>query len=86
MSTSVIGGSGLRLLDACLHDLSYAKYLLASKRAQDLDIRTKVNWKDSSSGNSILHFLVFSDLDASVDLLLAHGASPNIKNKVRPHD
>lgn len=76
------GNSGLRLLDACFDDIGYARYLLHSKRAQDLEIRTKVNWKEYPSGNSILHFLVYSDLDQAVKLLLEHKADANIKNRV----
>lgn len=76
------GNAGLRLLDACLDDVQYARYLLTSKRAHDLEIRRKVNWKDPQSGNSILHLMAYSDLDDAADLLLSHGAQPNIKNKV----
>ena len=77
------GNAGLRLLDACLDDVQYARYLLTSKRAHDLEIRRKVNWKDPQSGNSILHLMAFSDLDDATELLLSHGAQPNIKNKVQ---
>lgn len=81
METS-LGNAGLRLLDACLDDVQYARYLLSSKRAYDLEIKRKVNWKDPQSGNSILHLLAYSDLDEATDLLLSHGAEPNAKNKV----
>ena len=80
---SASGNAGLRLLDACLDDVQYARYLLTSKRAHDLEIRRKVNWKDPHSGNSILHLMAFSDLDDATELLLSHGAQPNIKNKVQ---
>lgn len=82
MSSNGLNNAGLKLLDACLNDHSYAKYLLGSKRAEDLDIRTKINWRDLESGNCILHFVVYSDLDTTVELLLNHGADPNNRNKV----
>jgi ankyrin repeat protein len=66
---------GLDLLDACIDDISYAKYLLKNG-SQSL------NWKDSLSGISILHTLVYNDLWQSALLLLEFGADPNIYNKV----
>jgi hypothetical protein len=73
---------GLRLLDACIEDLAYARYLLNSKRPEDQEIRNKVNWKDFPSGNSLLHYLVYSDLDAAVKLLIEYQVDLNITNKV----
>lgn len=77
-----VSNSGLRLLDACFDDVGYARYLLKSKRAQDLDIRTKVNWKDHHYGVSILHALCYADNHAAVKLLVEHNADVNITNKV----
>ena len=84
-ATPTAGGSnaGLRLLDACLDDLGYARYLLKSKRPQDFEIRTKVNWRDLTTGNSILHSLVYTDLEPALHLLLEHNADPNIRNRVK---
>lgn len=65
---------GLELLDSCLDDIAYARMLL-TKNTHD------VNWKDDA-GNSILHTLVYNELCKPAQLLLKHGADPNIANKV----
>ena len=73
---------GLRLLDACFDDVGYARYLLDSKLPGDRAIKTKVNWRDQQTGVSILHLLVYSELEAAVSLLVAYKADVNIRNKV----
>ncbi len=67
--------NGLELLDACLDDLAFARTLVTKDTSY-------VDWKDSETGASILHSLVYNELDKPVRLLLKHGANPNITNKV----
>ena len=67
--------NGLELLDACLDDLAFARILVVKDS-------NHVDWKDSDTGISILHSLVYNELDKPVRLLLKHGANPNITNKV----
>lgn len=74
--------AGLRLLDALLDDVAYARYLLHSKLPEDQVLKTKINWKDQHSGVSLLHIMVYSDLVPPVKLLLSYNAEVNIKNKV----
>lgn len=79
--TSGGNNAGLKLLDALMDDVAYARYLLHSKLPNDQQIKTKINWKDQHSGVSLLHVLVYSDLIAPVKLLLSHKVDVNIKNK-----
>jgi hypothetical protein len=77
------GNAGLRLLDALFDDIGYARYLLLSKKPQDSMIKRKIDWKDQTTGASLLHIMCYSDLNSAVKLLLQNGANPNIRNKVR---
>lgn len=67
--------NGLELLDACIDDIAYARYLLHIGNSN-------VNWKETESGNSILHILAYTDSIVQMKLLIDHGADINIRNKV----
>lgn len=69
---------GEQLLDACLHDLKQAEWIISHHNRD----RNLLNWQDLQCKNSILHILVYQNLYESVELLLNSGANPNITNKV----
>ena len=67
---------GLELLDACVDDIGYARYLLNQGNRN-------FNWKETESGVSILHTLSYTDSVQALKLLVEFGADVNIRNKVQ---
>ena len=67
---------GLNLLDACLDDLAFGRYICE----RSSEIKNLVNFQELEYNNSILHFVAYNDVSDAVEMLLSYGANPNIRN------
>ena len=68
------------LQDALLFDLAYARLLLSNVRKPP-PRKYDVDWCESSSGNSLLHLLAWSNLTGAISLLVEYGARVNATNR-----
>ena len=67
---------GLNLLDACLDDLAFGRYICE----RSSEIKKLVNFQELEYNNSILHFVAYNDVYDAIEMLLSYGANPNIRN------